>query len=521
MPDQVITSFGVLNYSGMLFNKGNTRTPFSTVIGGKRKVTNHVEFVTGQEYQTEGGSQPNISENQSLTAPDATYTTRAQKTNVTQIFHESVYISYAKQSNMGTLSGVNIAGQQANPVDELDFQIAAKMNKIARDIEYTFINGQYQKANNDNTANRTRGMITAITSNVIDLNGKPLRVWDVAELMKLVYEAQGSLNGLVLWVDPVSLFQLNADAEQNGNTIVPASRNINGIAINTLLTPLGEVGVYLGEFLPEGTVMLWNPAVVAPVEQPHPEKGNFFLEELAKTGAGAKYQIFGQVGLDHGPEWYHGKISNISTLFEKPKPGKIIYTVDPIEVTEVLPEIESVTLASATYNTATPALTITYIGQPLSAPTLTYQWKRGNSSSGTFENIAGAEGATYTPQITDLDKYIKVEVTASGTAVGTATSNAKKVKPIDVEVAASIENDAPTVINVTLDPAVAGLTSDNFALEKNGEKYADFAVTTGTAPVDYVLTMDDAAAAGDVFVLTITKEGYGFPEAQVENNVEA
>jgi len=432
MPDQVITSFGVLNYSGMLFNKGNTRTPFSTVIGGKRKVTNHVEFVTGQEYQTEGGSQPNISENQSLTAPDATRTTRVQKTNVTQIFHESVYISYAKQSNMGTLSGVNIAGQQANPADELDFQIAAKMAKIGRDIEYTFINGSYQKADNDNTANRTRGMITAITSNDIDLNGKPLRVWDVAELMKLVYEAQGSLNGLVLWVDPVSLFQLNADAEQNGNTIVPASRNINGISINTLLTPLGEVGVYLGEFLPEGTVMLWNPAVVAPVEQPHPEKGNFFLEELAKTGAGAKYQIFGQVGLDHGPEWYHGKISNISTLFEKPKPGKIIYTVDPIEVTEVLPEIESVT----------------------------------------------------------------------------------------VEVVASIENNAPTVINVTLDPAVAGLTSDNFALEKNGA-YADFAVTTGTDPVDYVLTMNDAAAASDVFVLTITKAGYDFPEAQVENNVEA
>ena len=313
---------------------------------------------------------------------------------------------------MGTLSGVNISGQQANPANELDFQIAAKMAKIGRDIEYTFINGSYQKADNDNTANRTRGMITAI-SNVIDLNGKPLRVWDVAELMKLVYEAQGSLNGLVLWVDPVSLFQLNADAEQNGNTIVPASRNINGISINTLLTPLGEVGVYLGEFLPEGTVMLWNPAVVAPVEQPHPEKGNFFLEELAKTGAGAKYQIFGQVGLDHGPGWYHGKITNISTLFEKPKPGKIIYTVDPIEVTEVFPEIESVTLASATYKTATPALTITYIGQPLSDPTLTYQWKKGSSANDTFEDIAGAKGATYTPQITDLDMYIKVEVTAS------------------------------------------------------------------------------------------------------------
>ena len=428
MADQVITSFGVLNYSGMLFNKGNTRTPFSTVIGGKRKVTNHVEFVTGQEYQTEGGSQPDISENQSLTAPDATYIDRDQKTNVTQIFHESVYISYAKESNMGTLSGVNIANQQANPADELDFQIAGKMAKIARDIEYTFINGQYRKSTNDNTANRTRGMLTALTSNVIDLNGNPLRVWDVAELMKLIYEAQGSLNGLILWVDPVSLFQLNADAEQNGNTIVPASRTINGIAVNTLLTPLGEVGVYLGEFLPEGTVMLWNPAVVAPVEQPHPEKGNFFLEELAKTGAGSKYQIFGQIGLDHGPEWFHGKITNISKNFEKPKPGKLIYTIDPIGTVEHLPVLEKVELVGTpTVGTATDALVITYNGDPSDTPTLAYQWKKGNSVNGTFTNIEDATSATYTPVAADAGKFIRCEVTASGTAKGTALSNAKKV----------------------------------------------------------------------------------------------
>ncbi len=430
MADQVITSFGVLNYSGMLFNKGNTRTPFSSMIGSRRKTTNHVEFVTGQEYQTEGGQQPDISEVQSLTAPDADYITRAQKTNVTQIFQESVYISYAKESNMGTLSGINIAGQQANPANELDFQIAGKMTKIARDIEYTFINGQYQKANKDDTANRTRGMLTAISSNVINLEGKPLRVWDVAELMKLIYESQGSLNGLVLWVDPVSLFQLNADAEQNGNTIVPASRTINGISISTLLTPLGEVGVYLGEFLPKGTVMLWNPAVVAPVEQPHPEKGNFFLEELAKIGAGSKYQIFGQIGLDHGPEWWHGKIVNISPNFEKPKVGKAIYTIDPIEVTEVLPEIEKVELiGTPTVGVETESLVIKFIGQPLTDPTLAYQWKISNSANGTFVDIDDATSATYIPSQQDEGKFIKCLVTASGSALGSVLSNAKKVAP--------------------------------------------------------------------------------------------
>ncbi|MFY9379302.1 MAG: DUF5309 family protein, partial [Acutalibacteraceae bacterium] len=298
MADNVITSFGVLNYSGMLFNKGNVRVPFSTLIANRARKTNHVEFVTGLEYETGGGDQPAISENASLTAPAATFITREQKTNVTQIFQESVYISYGKESNMGTLSGINISGQSANPANELDFQVAARMRKIERDIEYTFLNGVYQKAANDNTANKTRGILTAIESNVLDLNGEAVRVWDIAEAMKLIYDAQSPTSGLVLWVDPVAMFQINADAEQNGNTIVPNSRVVNGLAISTLLTPLGEIGLYLGEFLPAGTIAIFNPDVISRVEQHVPNKGNFFMEELAKTGAGTKYQIFGQLGLD-------------------------------------------------------------------------------------------------------------------------------------------------------------------------------------------------------------------------------
>ena len=50
MSDVYAMSGNTPNYSGMLFNKGNTKTPFSTMIGAKRKYTNHTEFVTGQEF---------------------------------------------------------------------------------------------------------------------------------------------------------------------------------------------------------------------------------------------------------------------------------------------------------------------------------------------------------------------------------------------------------------------------------------------------------------------------------------
>lgn len=328
MADTLATSFGVLNYSGMLFNKGNTRCPLSSIIGGRAKTTNHVEFVTGQEYTTGGGEQPSISETASLTAPEASVVTRTQKTNVTQIFHESVGISYAKESNMGTLSGLNVAGQQANPINELDFQVAAKMQKINRDIEFTFIQGTYNKATSDATVNKTRGLVEAITTNVTAMSSKPLGLWDIADMVKKVYESNAPSDGLCLWCDAVTMFQINADAVQNGLTVVPIAREINGIALSSVVTPLGVVYLYLGECLPAGTALLLDLNVIAPVYQPVPGKGNFFLEPLAKVGAGEKYQLFGQIGLDHGPEWYHGKFTGISTEFTAPTYSRSVYVAN-------------------------------------------------------------------------------------------------------------------------------------------------------------------------------------------------
>ena len=333
MADQFATSFSTLNYSGMLFNKGNTRTPLSSIIGGRAKTTNHVEFVIGQEYSGGGnGSQPDISEGASLTAPDASVATRTQSTNVTQIFMESVGISYAKQSNMGTLSGVNIQGQAANPVNELDFQVAVKMQKVARDIEYTFINGVYNKATKDSEINKTRGLVNAITSNVTAMGNKPLGLWNIAEMLKKVYESNAPTQNLVLWCDAITMFQINADAVNNGLTVIPASREINGIALSSVVTPLGVVYLYLGECLPAGTALLLNLDVIAPVHQPVPGKGNFFLEPLAKTGAGEKYQLFGQLGLDHGPEWYHGKFTGIATTFTAPTYSRSVYVANASEI---------------------------------------------------------------------------------------------------------------------------------------------------------------------------------------------
>ena len=64
--------------------------------------------------------------------------------------------------------------------------------------------------------------------------------------------------------------------------------------------------------------MLINFNVIAPVEQIVPGKCNFYLEKMAKTGFSYKYSILGQIGLDHGPEWMHGKFTNIKATYDRP-----------------------------------------------------------------------------------------------------------------------------------------------------------------------------------------------------------
>ena len=315
------TSFAVPNYSGMLFVKGNARTPFSTLIGANPLVTNHVEFTCGQFWQAKTGTQPAISETDSLTAPQATVTTRTQKTNVTQIFQYSVDVSYGKMSNMGTLSGINVANQAANPQSELDFQVAATMAQAAADIEYTFLNGVYAKAANDAQANKTKGLLAAIETNVVSgttgtSNDQVVSslTWDlVTEALAKIHKQGGVISNYVLGVDSTAMIQLNKNAIDNKMTIVPASREINGLALNTIVTPLGTVALVLMDTLPAGTAVIFNPAMMHPVYQPVPGKGNFFLEPLAKVGASEKYQIFGQLGLDFGMEYLSAKITGILT----------------------------------------------------------------------------------------------------------------------------------------------------------------------------------------------------------------
>lgn len=313
MPENAIgvgTVWNLPNYAGELFTADPINTPFLTAIGGLTggMQTEDFEFATDSQYSLPEPEQPSISETASLTAPQPSNIVRDQNTNVTQIFQEKISISYVKMANAKRMSGLNTAGQQNNVPDEKSWQISRALEKIARDVEYTFLNGVFAKSNSADVANKTRGMISLCSDgDTIAAGNKKLTKATMQTLFKAMYDAGAIFRNMVLWVNSTQK-QIITDLY----SYAPTDRNLGGTNIKQLETDFGNIGISLNRFVPQGTILAAEMSVIAPVFQPVPGKGNFFYETLAKTGASEDGQIFGQIGLDHGPKFMHGTITGLA-----------------------------------------------------------------------------------------------------------------------------------------------------------------------------------------------------------------
>lgn len=304
------------NYTGELYLIGANQTPFLNLIGGLQggmvRTVSSMEFPLAQPWALEAASQPEVTETASLTAPTPWTYVRGQDTNTVQIFHRSVSVSYLKQSVTGSVVADATTGlvdvNENQPVqNERDFQITAHMRQIAVNCDYTFLNGAYQKATDSATAAKSRGIITACVTNTVDAAGATL---DRTVFNTLIRTMAG--NGAE-FINPVvfaNAYQKQMITEVYG--YAPEDRNIGGMNIKQIETDFAVLGVVWAPNVPTTTLLIADLAFCHPVFLPVPEKGVLFYEELSKTGAAEKGQIYGQIGLDYGPEEYHGKITGLA-----------------------------------------------------------------------------------------------------------------------------------------------------------------------------------------------------------------
>lgn len=317
MPNNVTgigTTWNLPNYAGELFTADPTQTPFLSMIGGLTggKQTDNYEFPTAVLFDYPAAAQPEISETASATAPAASAIARSQESNVVQIHQEVIDLTYAKLSNGGRMSGINTAGQSANPADEKAWQIQQKLIKIARDVEFSFLRGSYQKSTAANVANKTRGMLElAATVNTVD-GVKAAITTDMIKALMLEMADNGAyFNNMILFAGAKQKQAITSLYEKQLGYNQGAARNVGGMNVTEIETDFCKLGIVWDRFMPDDSILIADVAHIAPVFQAVPGKGVLFEEELAKVGASDRIQIYGQIGLAHGPAFLHGSITNL------------------------------------------------------------------------------------------------------------------------------------------------------------------------------------------------------------------
>ena len=320
-----LTNTNVVSLLGELFQVGERPNAFLRLLGafqaerfGGIMKTNAREFPIGTYMSLDAPSQPAVLEGAAAPAP--TTQTISGSSNVIQIYQETVGVTYLGASDK-TVSGIvaiPTANAQGDPVNprSMDFQLMAKLAKIARDINYTSIRGVYANpADATTTALKSRGIMTAIATNIVDqtatvantITAQVYRQY-IDVLMQAVCAANG-YNPDNYWVVMCDAGQyVNIQRAYYGQTQAPQSRTVAGMQLREILTPFGTITLVLEPDMPANTVGVFNLANVGLVGMEVEGKGILFNEPLAKTGSSDSEQIYGQLGLDHGPEWQHGKL---------------------------------------------------------------------------------------------------------------------------------------------------------------------------------------------------------------------
>lgn len=316
------TTYNLPNYTGILYSLTPADTPFFSAIGGLTGggQTDSIEF-EWQTYDLRAAAQNVALEG--ADAPTGSSRVRGNVSNLVQIQHETVEVSYTKLAATQAKAGINNA-ERNQILNELDWQVEQMLKQMVRDIEFSFIQGTYAKPTDNTTARKTRGLLSAISTNAIvgdaadsgGTAGQPGKLSEayVLDLMQSVWE-----NGGIQESDTATLM-CNAFQKRSLTDIFVTqknyremSRTMGGVNVQTIETDFGRLNLMLDRHMPSDTVALVSMEQCKPVFQEIPGKGHFFAEPLARTGATDRTQLYGEVGLAYGNERCHGKITNLAT----------------------------------------------------------------------------------------------------------------------------------------------------------------------------------------------------------------
>jgi hypothetical protein len=301
------TTFNLPNYRGELYHLTPFDTPLTAMIGGltggksnasKEDVWETDDNAAAAQTAVVEGADPEYLERD-----------RAEVSNVKQIYQYGFSATYTKQGAYGNFASDSLDLDVSNPVtDEISHQRTLKMRRMARDVEYTFLNGVYAKPATNATARKTRGAKNFITTNTVAAGTADLSKAHIDELLRGMADDGAPFDMPVLFANSFNRQQIS-----NIYGYAPESRSVGGLSINQIETDFAVFGVVYDRFMPADEVFLLDVAHITPTHMSIPGKGDVFVEPLAQTGAAWNFQLYAEIGLEYGPELWHGSITGLTT----------------------------------------------------------------------------------------------------------------------------------------------------------------------------------------------------------------
>ncbi|MFA5165421.1 MAG: hypothetical protein WC481_07655 [Candidatus Omnitrophota bacterium] len=319
----------VLNYRGLLYAYGANSTPFLASIASKTKRTRAWTIPISNYYTPGGGAQTVISEDTAKSDAVATTVELTQAVNVCQIQWRHVESTFRKESQSGQYysSSVNADGF-GESLTNIAFQKKVNLIALAKDLEFSMLQGAYVAEGTSATATSMRGFKNAITTNTVAAGSLKLSKEMIEELVRKMV-ASGSP-----FIDPVVLcgaFNIQQLSDIYG--YAPMDRNMGGVYIKDFLVPgAGGSGVLTALYspqMPSDQVYIVERSVCAPVFCPVPpstegiqigqrmdagsapglDVGYYVKGQTAAVAAGFLYM---QPSFDYGTELYHGSITGLA-----------------------------------------------------------------------------------------------------------------------------------------------------------------------------------------------------------------
>lgn len=300
-----------LNFLGQLFLIGANQTPFLNMIGGmqggKAATFDAFKFPVAQPWALNSASQNTQSEATAATAGTPTTYTRTQDVNYIQIMKYDYDVTFAKQSTIGEISGTSIAGIQQPVTDEGAFQRMGAMEQMAIDIEFSFLQGSGVETTTSATNGKTIGLENAITTNTVAAGGADITLSMIEELLREMADNGARFRNPVIFCNAWNKQKITKLYE-----FVPESRNVGGANIKQIETDFAMLGVQYAPQMPTDDIFIVEMDVCRPVFVP--VDGQVFVDTPTAMVAAKKGAfLYTQIGLDFGPEEYHGSITGTST----------------------------------------------------------------------------------------------------------------------------------------------------------------------------------------------------------------